>query len=396
MCRKLMLLLSFLFLVPAALAQEPINEGDVPVILPSNQVHRYGLYGFNNDFNTVCVNNTSEYCSMPPATYARAKELGFGWQRHARSWFLDNPVRGEFDLATADYAVKSAKESGIKTWISIGGAPAWATGGAPWGETFHCMWPTPPNNYRTDLPECVNASAYPIDKEAYRAFVHEMVSRFPEVSHFSFGNEFHNPVFWPPAYGKTEEEGHRSAIEQVFRPAYDETKATNPRALVVGPDEDSLDSLELFLRLEAEGIAKGEPPLFDVISIHLYGRVEDIVWAYGHRLLPIMDQYGRGRELWITEFGFRTNSDPDPAVSAKAQADWFAAVLPVFQKELGKSYTNGWRLTKLFVYRLSDGRRANGEGYPWDYGILYGDADYTPRDAAIVFQNAISAKPFIP
>jgi hypothetical protein len=359
--------------------------------------------GVNNDFNSVCVNPDDDFCSWVPKDYERAAEGGFGWQRFNLSWALVNAIPNVYDFRTAERAVSEANRNQLSTWMYLSGAPRWTTGGKPWLEPFYCMvkpWDPPEikakynappyNGFRADIPECGNASEYPVSREDFERMVRAAVEHFPDVRYWSFGNEFHNPVFWPAGWNQSVEDGHRSAVDQVLRPGYEAAKAADPRTLVVGPDEDSAESLEVFLRQEAEGIARGESPLFDIISIHLYGRIEDVEWALRNSFGPVFDRYGRGRQVWITEFGYQT--DPNDPLSEVRQAEWHTRALEIFRREAARDHGGRWNLTKFFVYRLTDGR------VPWDpnvdqpgCGIIHHDS--TPKEAWYVFRDFIRNHP---
>lgn len=398
LAKRLIVTIGLIVCCFANCAKGQVSPGELPGATFGDSQN---FFGFNNDWNSVCTANIGPYCTMKLRDFERAKEGGFGYQRYNISWALVNPAPGVFDFSTADAAIERATQSGIATWIYISGAPAWATGGAFWGETWHCAvhpsdppeiqakYNAPPyNGFRADIPECGNASLYPIDRVALETMIRTTMNRFPEVRYWSFGNEFHNYLFWPPGWGKTAEEGHQSAIDQVFKPGYETVKSVNPEAIVIGPDEDSPPSLEIFLRLEAEGVARGGRPLFDTVSIHCYGKTVDIAWGLRHVLVPLFDKYANGKEIWITEFGYPTNDNPDPAIAETNQAEWHRQVLQTFWEWAARWNSDKWRLTKAFVYRLTDGKwSASQIDDSPGFGIIHADEDSTPRAAWYVFQN---------
>lgn len=448
-----LILMSLGFVLPAfaQINHTPIlvDNGGIPV---ANPFPKGSPWGFNNDW--LSVNSPEDLTTPKPErwstygteVYKKAKDAGMLFQRF---WVANGMIQTEGEEPiwnAADAVLREADLNGISTYMGISSAPRWMTGGQEWFETYACYfwdwnalirqemadknltfaqmaakydtgdWPW---RFVYDLPPCSTARNYPIDHKKFGSFIGKLINRYPQVQYWGFGNEMRQAIGWPPSWGLSTDASAKTAIDMLLKPAYEAVKSANRHLRVVGPEgDDSYEYLESILRQEDEFIRSGGHPFFDVISFHLYGKRDPLpvdkqrpdhpedamIWPsdawyiFQHNFVPVLDKYGRGRPIWLTEFGAWTLAYPDDqARSELLQADLLEAMLKLVWVEMGVKHAT-WRLEKAFVYRLADGRSwwspdTDNPGC----GILHSDyPGYTPREAYWRFKDFCPSRQVLP
>ena len=278
----------------------------------------------------------------------------------------------------------------------------------PWDKPWGFLW---------DVAPCSVAKNYPVNSDLLKGFIGKLVNHYPAVRYWGFGNETRQ---WPAGWDTTTDQNAKMAIDWLLVPGYEAVKAIDPRLMVVGPESDGEPTyLESILRQEDNFIKGGGHPFFDVISLHLYaalnplpasqqryGHPEDALgypdnawYVFQHQIAPLLDKYGRGRPVWLTEFGLGTHLYPDDlAKSDQVQADGLGAMIALAWTEMGVKHAN-WRLEKAFVYRLADGRSPATPDVDWAGGcaIIYSDyPGYSPRPAWYKFEDFCPSRQTLP
>gem|GEM_PF-5525225 len=365
-------------------------------------------FGYNHDMDICSPWNPDKNCGMRTSIYPMMREAGMRWQRYNLYWNQVQPTPDTFDWSMPDEAIRLAAEQGIETYMSITSAPAWATGGQPWHEAFHCMvkpWATPEEKekysahggFLFDVPECANPA--PIDKKAAVTFLEAAIRRYngknglPEVKYFGGSNEPSNEFFWPPRHlhhNLPPDQQLDELYDWILKPLYDAAKRIEleqGRVInTVGPDENNTVYFEAFLKLEER---RGR--VFDVLSVHSYGRTPtkqedipltlvDIVWQLDKDFLRCSRLYGKGRKFWITESGFRFDA-PVPEIDGLAlQARVLTDIIDVVRARP--------EINVFFLYRAAENKDpwSPGRTLPDTLGLIDGD---TPRPAYYAVKDAI-------
>lgn len=378
-CRKgwsgssgcLVVLLAFLVALVVACVGEAqiVRSGDVPISDSENIVPVYrdasvaDRFGWNDDWGF----SSASWSMSSEADMIRLKSAGHTWVRYWIWWSQLEPVEGKIDWTPVDDFFEKARKNGLKVYLTIFTAPAWATGGEPWAVWNHCLAlpsGSRKHDFRDDLPECASPTQ-PISETAFRNFVREVLERYPEVNHIGLWNEPSLLAAWPWAYKNSGGENwlrpdcYRELAEQVYLPGYAEAKLVRPNIKVVGPDEYQDILFPALLALEREYFERGRGKFFDLISAHLYGSLEaypeDALRNFDKIFLPaIRNSVEPNREIWVTESGYLWNAE---VAGAGPQKEDLQA------ERLKRFYEGVWArradVSKFFLYRHNEGTR------PW-------------------------------
>jgi len=297
---------------------------------PADPANRYGIaddYGYPNS----------------QAALSRAREAGIGWVYLVVFWNRVNPAPGVYDWSYVDQELSYIEGAGLNTYARIAFPPAWTTGVSYPNDQvpYFCLDETQPLNVKNH-PDCTNPARVP-SVSAFETFVREFVTRYrTRIRAFGFGTEVHSRVFWQ---GTTEQ-----FVRDYMKRGYDIVKSIDPGLIVVGPDEDIASSLGEVLAFEA---TYGR--IADVISFHILRHSGGDLNRLRTDLKPVIDQYGAGRKVWLTEVGMQIT---DECLTAQIQGEWLKEQL------LGLLTPEFSWVEKAFVFRLKDGGVIN------DFGIL--------------------------
>ena len=315
----------------------------LPSTVSSASLQDPSQWGVNDDWGIAAPGYAGD------SAYRLARDAGMGWVRYNFYWNRLNPAPGVFDWSESDRAVAAAAANGLGIYASILWAPAWTTGGVPAYEPWYCMDPAT-SIFTPNKTGCANG-VYP-DITAWRNFVSAAVTRYRgQIRYWGFGNEFSNPVFWRGG----------DVLARRFLPAYAAAKAADPNALIVGPDSDYAAHLAEMLQAEENSGQR----VFDVIAFHSYGRWSNpdlILGQMDSEFKPVLDRYGRGRLVWLTESGIAGGPD-------QLTLDLQGVKLQTLYRGIA---ARPW-LNKFFLYRLA------GD----DYGLLTNAAQPKPAYSAV-------------
>ena len=252
-------------------------------------------------------------------TVALLRETGVRWVRLNVSWgALEEHGKGVYNagmLADVDYAVDAATGAGLQVLMPLLEVPYWAsgdpakTGGA--NRSWNRHWRP------SSFADYADAFAYVVRRYSARG-----------VHHYQVWNEPNHPRFWPSGIDA-------GAYVQMLRAAAPAIRAADPAAEVVlgGPSANDYPFLE---RVYAAG-ARG---LFDIAAVHPYvgsvdprlcwnqaGTTRKAIHAFCgiEEIHAVMEAAGDGDlPLWLTEFGWSTNTGQYGVTEAK-QAEYLQA-----------------------------------------------------------------------
>jgi hypothetical protein len=419
----------------ASLISPSLAQTGVPAAPES---HRWGINATNTATGLLPDLETG---LLPDADLlVRARQAGFGWVRYYLSWNLANPwppwapaELEQFQWFASDVEIARLNAAGFNVLVQVVYPPAWTLGATypnflsgaycldeknpplfVRNDPFNCGSPERRPGYRAEYsPE--NGHSYPpgYDRSRdFRTFVAAAAERYKgKVKAWGFSVEVHSKLYW---------QGNvRQLVDEILRPGYEEVKKVDPTVLVVGPDEDVEDALDIVLKTEAEDVAAGKPRLFDVLSSHGFAHsgwttpdqlerewragplpeALDNLHAFGSEcsfesaqqlqtnknpLLcstkTIIERHRKGRPFWFTEFGYRV-ADPFDPVQAVAASQYLSTWI--------QGITERPWIDKAFLYAL----RFDYPGPPGDFGMFMKDEGNPAVPALATVSNILSTRP---
>ena len=232
---------------------------------------------------------------------------GVQWIRLDISWRKTERTQGVYDaaeLAMTDHAMDLAEQAGTKIIMAVSETPAWASGSTAIN--------TPPR----DMADFAN-------------FVHDMTQRYAgRVAAWEIWNEPNHPRFWSPA-------PNAAQYAQMLKAAAPAVRRADPAAKVLFAGLAHNDYPYL------EQVYAAEPQIgdyFDVMATHPYtasgqspaivdrnadGRMTTKSFLAFEEVRDVMADHGDTKPIWLTEFGWSTNSQvlhPLGGVSEAVQA----------------------------------------------------------------------------
>ena len=245
----------------------------------------------------------------------KIKTMGSEWAREEFNWQTLNPRRGRYDWANADQAIRTYQANGVKVLGMIAYSSLW-------GSTH---------------PEAgADAQFYKPNITYWKQYVETLVRRYGwYVKDWEIWNEPN--AFWKPAPSPEE-------YREILIAAYDSIKSVDPSARVGSGGTTYIDGDYISRYLNDGGWEH-----LDAISIHYYpgdigpdsdpnNRLRD---ELSKLVYNIMIPRGGGKEIWITEMGWQSNS-----IGQEAQGEVIsrAIILARTINEVGK----------IMVYNLRD------------------------------------------
>ena len=351
-------------------ATETTGTPDTTGSIAPNQTAMYPL-DFVHGFN-VFPRGDEGGTDFNQQTIGAVQDAGFGWVRVQFYWKDIQREPEWWDPLPVDRIVDQYAASGVKVMASISNPPEWALD--PSGQQLLADWGT------------------------WETFVTFMADRYKgKVAAWEIWNEPNHAV---TVNGTVRVTDFANLLER----GYTAVKAVDPRALVVfggltptGVNDPSvaindLDYLRSFYELEGGRYAG----FFDVMGMHgnATNNAPDLMypdnpgtgdWSQDpsfyfkrvEQLRGVMQEFGDGRPVWITEFGWTTaNQAPGYEYGADITEDLQAQYL-VRAFEIAKTDWD-W-VTGMFVWNLNFSTITDpaDEKYPWS--VL--NADWTPRPA---------------
>ncbi len=229
-------------------------------------------------------------------------ELGAGWERIIFDWAQHQPTSGEDwnTLNVDDRWLAAARECNREVVAIVKHTPAWATDGLPGpGVPRGLYLPVDdPGNLWANFMR--RAAAYYAER-GVRRFI---IWNEPDITRDTYGFEF---------------EGSLEDYAQLLKVAYLAAKEGNPDAIIhlAGTTywHDVNEGRRLYVdrlleRLTADPDAPANGAYFDVLTLHIYFRVET-VYSITRELRALLDRYGlTDKHIWITETNASPNLDP--------------------------------------------------------------------------------------
>ena len=308
-----------------------------------------------------------------------AADAGIGLVRFDMNWFQMEPSEGSYDWSIPDRFVDTAESLGLTVYVTVAYSPDWAVTGC--------------SNSGDESAWCLNG--HPDDPGDYSRFLTAAVSRYGDrVKHWGIWNEPNLSQF----YRGTREQ----YTQELLVPGSDAVHAACSDCLVLGPDLANLRGAawdaEAGTCVAGECVFNGwEVSLtevlqdagdsFDILTHHkysddaaewwdelLYG---EFLWTvqYMHGAREIIDDYGQGQPVWLTEVGWE--SDPYGSVDDDYAADQLDAVYRY------ADYGTWPELEAVFWYDLHD----DPSGYSW--GLL--DEELQPTEVYDAYADVIAA-----
>ena len=270
-------------------------------------------------------------------------ELGVGWIRVDFNWCnIEHSGKGQFNWAVHDEIVASASARGIRIFGTIAYTPSWASTTGQY-------------------------NGVPLSQEDWYDFVYACVSRYSYwVRHWGMWNEPNLAEFWTGSSA--------DYVSLILIPGYTAAKAANPECLILGPelsDENRVNALE-FLAF----VMGSAGSYIDIVTQHSYGTSSDVMGFIDNFLYPALQNQAPGKELWLTETGWRTDTDGE-----ELQA--------VMYQQMCEDVQTRQYIKKVFFYHLSDGPETQKWGI-----IRYPDNSRKP--AFSYYQSCISGSTPVP
>ena len=265
-------------------------------------------------------------------------ELGVGWIRVSFNWAdIEAEGKNQLNWGTLDTVVAQASARNIHIFGSLGDTPSWA--GRSSGR-----------------------NALPLNSDDWYDFVYACVNRYSYwVHHWGMWNEPNLPEFWTGSW--------IDYTTLILIPGYTAAKTANPECFVLAPelsDKNRIDTLEFL-----NSVMENAGSYIDIVTQHSYGGMaSDVTHFIDNFLYPSLQNLAPGKELWITETGWRTDTQGE-----NSQA--------LMYQEMCKAVEAREHINKVFFYQLSDGPETEKWGI-----IRYPDNSRKP--AFLYYQSYIS------
>ena len=262
-------------------------------------------------------------------------ELGVGWVRIDFNWSdIEHSRKGSFSWGSHDAAVDEALRRGKRVFATIAYTPSWARSGG-------------------------GHNAPPVNPSDWSDFVYGCVSRYSgRISHWGMWNEPNLEEFWT---GTMQE-----YVYDILIPGARAVRAADPSAKVLGPELSDMNRLYTLESLEY--ILRNAGDYIDIITQHAYGQPPSVFFFLDEQVFPILSELAPGRELWLTETGFRSD-----IYGQEYQASVY--------RQICDGVSERGYIRKVFFYKLVDGEE------PEDWGVLA--RDYSEKEAFEAYRAKI-------
>jgi hypothetical protein len=297
-----------------------------------------------------------------------AAELGVGWERILFYWNEIQPTDSDYwnTLHVLEEWLVEAEMHDRRVVGLLKNTPAWATDGDPFSGVPRGLYlpPEDPENLWANYIRLV------VQYYAPRGVHNWIIWNEPEIEKDVYGHEFAGSV---------------EDYVRLLQVAYLVAKENDPEAVIhlagysYWHDPDYLE--ELFAVLTAEPQAADHNYYFDVLTLHIYFRVETVAELI-HQTDEIQQSFGLDKPIWVNETNAAPNLDP-----------WWPVVRPQFQVDLDQqawyiiqahALGFGAGAERMGVYKLIDILLPEGGE---SFGILR--PDYSPRPAYLAYKTTI-------
>lgn len=270
----------------------------------------------------------------PDTVIDKLAQAGVTWVRCDFNWKILEPnAKGQFDWTEPDRIVARTQANGQRIFATLAYTPGWANGGQ-------------------------DGSVPAANPRDFYDFVYAVVSRYKgKIDHWGMWNEPNLDLFW---------KGTRDQyIQDVLRNGADAAKAADPGCFVLGPELAMLESGKWEDWL-TDVLSKAGDRI-DVVTQHIYmDDANGVLTALDGKRTGkpaakfLVDRYGRGQEVWITETGWA-----QPGDSEAKEASEYGSLLTGM---LARGY-----FTKVFFYEAIDDPNIKDH-----WGILHSDLSEKP------------------
>ncbi len=297
-----------------------------------------------------------------------AAELGVGWERILFYWneIQPNDANDWNTLHVLEEWLAEANEQNRNVLGLLKNTPAWATDGEPFSGVPRGLF------LPIDDPENLWANYVRRVVQYYgpRGVHHWIIWNEPEIEAGVYGHEF---------------DGSVEEYVRLLQVAYLVARENDPESVIhlagysYWHDPQYLD--EFFTALLEVPEAAESDYFFDVLSLHIYFRVETIAELV-ETVDELQNSYGIDKPIWINETNAAPNLDP-----------WWPVERPQFQVDLDQQ---AWYLVQAYALGFASGAESIGvyklidillpEGGE-SFGILR--PDYSPRPAYLAYRTTI-------
>jgi hypothetical protein len=223
--------------------------------------------------------------------------IGVTWVRDwSLKWDHVEPEQGRFEFAETDYQINRPLGLGMNVL---------------------CMFPFPSANWSSTAPEEVPAdigpanrirTAYaPRDPADLENYVYQCVERYKDRN--KVWEVFNESIF--TSYSLPRRAGYQAAdyiplLEAVYRGC----KRADPNCLVMGGYSTPPSHFD---DLHKPFIEHGGLQFCDLYSLHIYpGGAPESIAEELDRITDLMRQHGGQKRMWMTEYAYYADDDPDP------------------------------------------------------------------------------------
>jgi hypothetical protein len=298
-------------------------------------------------------------------------DLGVGWERIIFDWAQHQPEKPEdwHTLNVDDRWLKSADVCGREVVALLKNTPQWATEGIPSaGVPKNLDLPIDdPNNY------WANFVYKTVEYYASRGVTHYIIWNEPDIEAGTFGHEF---------------SGTLDDYFQLLKVAYLSAKRANPSAIIhlAGTtywhdvNEGRAPYFERLMdRILEDPEAQANNYYFDVMSLHIYFRVET-VYSIVEEMQAMLEQHGMNKRIWINEMNAAPTNDPNWQVTRPQYPLDLQMQANFILQATALALVND--VERIAVYKLYDQQVQPGAE---SFGILT-PANATPRPAFYTWQ----------
>ncbi len=281
-----------------------------------------------------------------------AEADGIGWVRIQFTWSAIQPTANTVNLGFYNQLVSRAAQDNFQILGVIAYATQWNTT-APASETRLAQ--------REHYP--------PADYDAWARFVYTLVSAYKsKVHHWEIWNE--PDLGFPPQAGQVCNGfwcGTSAQYAKLLSFAYKQVKAADPSATVLlGGLSLGGNANQTFLRDILEDPDYPAWESFEVMNFHSYGSAGEALKRMNLVKSQLLLGGGGVRPIWITEFGYGSDSAvqnvPPYSGGESGQAGYLTDIAPYLLR-LGAQ--------KVFWFQLFDSDPAVSSGDPFaSYGLL--------------------------
>ncbi len=245
-----------------------------------------------------------------------ARDAGVAWVRMDGNWWQLEPREGEYRWEVLDGAIDGARERGLRVFLTLAYTPEWV--------------PKVPRARDDDY----TGNDEPVGSAEWSRFVEAAARHFRArgVTHYGLWNEPNLTGFW---------DGNVDAyVDKIALPGAAAVRRACGDCVTLGPDLAHLERVDLYL----DRVLSRASGAYDILTHHTYNQFVETGYsafdgdsffnaveagrAISSRaaLREVLDRHAWGREVWITETGYRA-SPVDDARELERQATYVRRVL---------------------------------------------------------------------